>query len=138
MAVSVFLRAMKTQRTALLLIEANNNLVLTIEEMSREIRQGTNFNGPVNFLGNYIEFLDTMTGEQIKYEMKNGAIHKTVDGYSQQLTSSSIEITSFKAKVIQDPNFPSRILINITASPNSDILRNYITSIQTTVSSRII
>ena len=142
-SVSIFLRTLRTQKTALLLIEANNNLSLTIEEMSREIRESTDFkstdfNGPKDIFRSNIEFTDTMTGEFIKYDFINGAIFKTVNGVQQQLTSNAITITDFKIKLIQPANFPSRVLVSITASPNSDVLTNYTDNIQTTVSSRMI
>lgn len=139
MAVSIFLRTLKTQKTALLLIEDNNNLAFVVELMSVEMSSGINFcdsGCPLNT----IEFSDPM-GNRINYALSNGSIIKTItdpDGtvQNQQLTSDSIIITNFKTRLIQNPPAPPRVVLSIKGSPKSDVLKDYAISIQTTVSSR--
>ena len=137
-SVSIFLKTIRTQKTALMLIDAGNNLSLSVEEMAREMRQGINFSGPENIFGDYIEFTDAATGKRIRYEINNGALIERVDGVPQQLTSEGVKVTDFEVQLINNPNFPPRVFLNMSVAPNSDLLQNYKTQIQTTISSRLI
>lgn len=140
MSVTVFLRALKTQKSALLLMEANDNVALAVEEMAREVRSGIDFQSG----GNNLEFNDVITGSRISYALSNGAILKAIkfseeaDFIYQPITSNGIEIKKFNIILDDSPEYPPKITIVLSIVPRDPGLKNVSTNIQTSVSSRII
>lgn len=138
MAVTIFLRALKTQKSALLLMESNDNVALAIEGMAREIRSGINFQSS----GNDLEFLEVVSGNDIRYALSGGSLLKGVksqvdpDFNYQTITSEGVEVKSFRAILDNSPNYPPKATIIISISPKNDALKNVTSDIQTTVSSR--
>ena len=141
-SVSIYLRTLKVQQAALLLIESNDNLALTVEEMTRLIRGGINFQSSNS---NTLEFTDALTGVKIQYRLNGDSIEKgTQNGGNnfdfQRITSDAIKISDFKLLLNPSPinpaQFPPRVVISFLVSSKSDILQNVSTRIQTTASSR--
>lgn len=136
--VGIFIRTVKTQKIALLLIEANDNLASVVEQLTREIRVGTNFRSSA---GSF-EFINAR-GQEVRYQFSDGGILKGVKenpdaGFTfQKITADSIEIKRFSAPIILNfPNYSPRIIINISASAKGDVLRDIPIDVQTTVSAR--
>lgn len=140
MAVSIFLRALRTQKTALLLMEANDNASLIIEGMSLEIRPGINFKSN----GKDLEFSMATTGDFIRYQLKEDylekGVKKTIEGEFdyQRITPDSIGINDFRIFLGPTNNYPPRITVSLAASPKDEFLKDIAINIQTTISSRFI
>ncbi len=140
MSVTIFLRALKTQKSALLLMESNDNVALAIEGMAREIRVGTNFQTDVN--GNSLEFMEVGLGNSIKYVFSNGYLLKGVKSQAdsdfnyQRITSEGVEVKNFMVNLDNSPNYPPKVTLIISISPKNDALKNVTSNIQTTISSR--
>lgn len=142
--VNIFIRTVKTQKTALLLIEANDNLASTIEQMTLEARWGTNFKNiacDLKSTANSLEFINS-NGQEVKYYLANGSIFKEIKNEgSLQITADGIEIKRFAVSVSDcfgGRKYPPRIFVRISAAAKGEVLKDIPIDIQTTVSSRTV
>ncbi len=144
--VSIYLRSLETQKATLHLIGANDNLVLAVEEIARDIRNGTDFNEgdpncSNNGFGSGLEFT-IYTGEKFCYRFNGSdAIEKGVFNTSTgnfdflKITSDDIQISDFKIQKISGFSVP-RVVVFFAVSSKNGVLRGVKTYIQTTVSAR--
>lgn len=142
--VSIYLRSLQVQKSALHLIEANDNLVLAIEEMARDLRNGTDFkdSDPLcSNSGSGLEF-SIYTGETFCYRFDgSGTIEKGILNASSnnfdflKITSNDIQISDFNMQKLPGFLVP-RVVVSFAVSPKNDILQGVKTYIQTTVSAR--
>jgi prepilin-type N-terminal cleavage/methylation domain-containing protein len=126
-----FIRALRTQRSIVALIAANDNASLTLEQMAREIRTGSNFSSPsgaeLNFTNAY--------NESVVYQLNGNIIERN----SKPITASNVKINKLifylQGEQLGD-GYPPRITISLNISPNIPTIQNISTSFQTTVSGR--
>lgn len=128
-----FINAIRTQRTIVALMAANDNLALTLEQIAREIRTGYSFN---RISESELQFINA-NGETVTYRLNNEAIEKKIGeaGAYRKITAENVKITNFKVIVSQAP---ARITISLSISPMGQYLENISVPIQTTISSRAI
>lgn len=141
-AMGGFVRALRTQRQIVALINANSNISLVVEQISREIRTGYNFpsvSGPQSSL----DFTDAK-GNNVTYNYQNlaqgGIITRKVNaGVELQITPDNVNIRYLYFTLLNEPLFPPRITINIGLSPtaaSAPVVSENVTNIQTTISAR--
>ena len=147
-AVGGFIQAIANQRVVLKLNAATENMSLTLEQMMREMRVGTNFstNGQTIQFSHYD---NNGNPETIRYYLapapwdgSQQAIMETITdsngiSVSNPITADNVNVSYLKMDVsnLHTPG-PSRIgiTLGITASDRGISITNYI---QTTVSSRV-
>lgn len=137
-----FLSTLRTQRSIVSLIDANNNASLTLEQMAREMRTGFNFSlvSPkeiqfTNAYGNNVDYRLIVAADG------TGSIQKSDSsangGSFLKITSDTINVTNLKFSLIDlGVGFPPRITINLTIAPINVSLSGVSTVVQTTVSAR--
>ncbi len=150
-AVGGFLQALSNQRVALKLMAATDNLSLTLEQMNREMRVGTEF--IVGSNNSLIEFqrsdgeADNSGGKQIlvRYSLENNRIirfaralgNENDPGEVGPITADNVSVDYFSVNVIHNNN-PGPYLVNvvlgISAQDKNLKVTNYI---QSTISSRL-
>jgi len=146
-AIGGFVRALRTQRQVVALINANSNVSLVIEQIAREIRTGYNF-CESTCTPTSLNFTDAKN-HHIVYDylpsVGHGAITRQEDsGEVVPITADNVDIRYLNFTRLQDANSPSptdplyppRITINITLSPTAVGQVASETNIQTTVSAR--
>lgn len=146
-AVGGFIQAIANQRVVLKLNAATENMSLTLEQMMREMRVGTNFstNGQTIQFSHYDSNGNPETIEYYlapaPWDATQQAIMETITdnngiSTSNPITADNVNVSYFKTSVttLHTPG-PSRIgiTLGITASDRGISVTNYI---QTTVSSR--
>lgn len=135
--VGIFVVSLQTQRSAIVLVEAQDNLGLALEQMAREIRMGL-FDSSSNSLDfDEINFKNA-SGWKITYkfsEFEGGSIERCVDAECYPITSKNIKVENFYIRAI---NFggPYRITMKFIASSKDERLKDIRFNIQTTVSAR--
>lgn len=139
--IGIFLQAVKINKTALSLVEANDNLMIAIEEISRSVRQGVNFTELPNSKG--VQFTDALSGSEIIYQLNDeeNAIIKTVGPPSATpithvITPDTVKISGFQTVITTNSN-PKRVTVKFLAAPKGQ-LEQFTTRVQTTISSRFI
>ena len=142
-AMGGFVRALRTQRQVVALINANSNVSLVVEQLAREIRTGYNFPS-VSGAQTSLAFTDAK-GETITYAQGvaadgSGTITRQVnDGSPAQITADNVDIRYLNFTLLNSPNYPPRITITIGLSPSAasaPIVSENVTNIQTTISAR--
>lgn len=144
-AVGIFTRTIRIQRSLVYRMAVNNNAGLVLEQISRDIRTGHFFCGegadPCDEDGPSVNFIDHK-GRSVTYFLDgSGAISKTTEGVGTvALTASDIVVKYFNFRVTQidsDICNPWRITVRMRigsdeTDPAQDVL------LQTTVSSRVL
>lgn len=144
-AVGIFTRTIRIQRSLVYRMAVNNNAGLVLEQISRDIRTGYFFCGngadPCDEDGSSVSFIDHK-GRDVTYLLdENGAIAKTTAGAGTvALTAGDIVVKYFNFRVTQidsDICNPWRITIRMRigsdeTDPGQDVM------LQTTVSSRVL
>jgi four helix bundle protein len=134
-----FIRALRIQRAIVALIAANDNASLSIEQMAREIRTGTDFSSANSNL--------TFTNAksiQVTYQLNSETmtIERGEDGSNfKPITATNVKINklNFYLRGHQaGDGFPPRITVVLNAAPNIPTIQNISTNFQTTVSARLL
>lgn len=147
--VGIFLNALRTQRSLVALMAANDNASLALEQMMREIRTGSGFciasgNGcsasPVLLKGSAIRFTNASDATVIyQHDSANKTILRSGDGGVSFLaiTGNNVEIRNLNF-ILQtpDPVWPPRITLAIRVGLTDPNLASIANDIQTTVSAR--
>lgn len=132
-ATGAFIQALRSERRLVALMSVNNNVGLTLEQMTREIRTGYNFipgGGSLSF---------NSAAGPIAYSLVGGKVLRN----SQSVTADNVSVTSLNFIVAQDGqtigNFcgPWRVTIMMAVSAYPAVTNSAIT-LQTTASSRIL
>jgi prepilin-type N-terminal cleavage/methylation domain-containing protein len=136
MASGGFVRALRTQRSIVALIAANDNASLSLEQMAREIRTGSNF----SLSGNDLIFFNAYN-IQVTYRLNRSTniVEKGENGDFKPLTASNVKINVLKFYLtgqLAGDGFPPRITTILNASPNIPTTQNISANFQTTISAR--
>ena len=132
-----FVRALRTQRSIVALIAANDNVSLTIEQMTREIRTGSNFSlagDDLNFSNaNNVQVMYRLNGSTNVIERnENGADFKPITATNVRIN----KLNFYLRGQLAGDGYPPRVTIVINISPNIPTIQNINASFQTTVSAR--
>ena len=141
-AVGGFIRALRTQRTIVGLMAANDNASLTLEQMAREMRTGYHF---VKISDTELQFVNA-NNMVVFYRLESGAIERgTEDAFLRRtykkITADNVRIVNFKINLLGDRSgdgYPPRITISFSVTGISKYLENVSTDVQTTISSRVL
>ncbi len=132
-AMGGFVRALSTNRESLNLMAANSNASAVIEQMTREIRTGSNFViNPDDSLS-----FDNAEGLFITYGFSGNQIIRDdgVDG-NQNITDSNIFVEYLKFKsLLEGQNYPHRIQVNLGLRPRDSDPNSGLIHLQTSISS---
>ena len=132
-----FIRALRTQRAIVALIAANDNANLSIEQIAREIRTGSNF----SLTGNDLNFSNA-NNIQVIYRLNSSTniIERNENGADfKPLTATNVRINKLNFYLqgqLAGDGYPPKITIIINISPNIPTIQNISTNFQTTVSAR--
>ena len=130
----VFINSLNTQRAVLALMAANDNASLTIEQISREIRTGSQFQ--TNAIGDRLDFVSA-GGNSVMYQLQNGAIIRN----GEAMTASNVRIDYLLFKLqgeVPDDRKSTRVTINLGVSAMGKGLTGFLTNIQTTIAVRLL
>lgn len=136
-----FIQILKTQRTSVSLIAANNNTALTLEAMTKEIRTGKGFSIESNGDTNDLLFTNAQ-GLAVAYRWNSTAkaLEKSVDGTNfKKLTADNVLINSASFTLFQgsaDKPFPPRVTITLAASATGLSFNTSVINLEMTVSGR--
>jgi prepilin-type N-terminal cleavage/methylation domain-containing protein len=138
-----FIQALRSQRALVALMAANDNASLALEQMSREIRLGYNFQ--TNVSRDALTFVNAYN-EIVTYRLRNQAIERgtgnVLSGMTfYPLTSGIARIDSIQFRLAGERSgdgSPPRITINLLVGARGRGLENIAVRIQTTVSARLI
>jgi len=158
LAVAVFVSALRSQRFLTKLMAVNNNAGLVLEQMAREMRTGYKFVGsascsPLISFSNSQDTDSTGTGDATtEYRLVNGSIQRTESGAADSSKNGTVTLTASNA-VVRDLCFrvvqysgngspqecnPPRIVLTMRVGANGAGASVPDTSLETTVSSRIL
>jgi prepilin-type N-terminal cleavage/methylation domain-containing protein len=131
-----FIRSLRTQRATTGMMAINDNASLTLEQMMREIRTGSNFTTTGDSQLNFTN----AAGQMVIYKLENEAIKRGVGVVAPEpITAANVKIRMLKFSLMgQNPGdgMPPRITISMSVGSNYRDLENVVTNIQTTVSAR--
>jgi prepilin-type N-terminal cleavage/methylation domain-containing protein len=133
-ASTVFIQSLRTQRSIVALMAANDNASLSIEQMMREIRIGSNFT--TNMEKTELSFVSQRKGNVVYRWNKD---EKTIERNGVALTSKNVAVEYLYFDLFgAGPNdgASTRAVIRLGVSSNEERATDIITNIQTTVSSR--
>ena len=129
MAVGIFVITLRSQRAAVALMEVNDNASLTLEQMMREMRTGSNFNN----IGNGIYFTSA-SGHVVYYHLNGNYIERaedSVDNYTK-ITADDINVKELSFNI--KSSSPPLIVINISVGSTSSYIQGVLVNVQTSVS----
>lgn len=128
----VFINSLKTQRAVLALMAANDNASLTIEQISRQIRTGSEFQ--TNGSGDRLDFVSA-GGNPVFYQLQSGAIIRN----GEAITAGNVKIEYLLFKLqgeVPDDRKSTRVTINLGVNAVGKGLTGFTTNIQTTIAVR--
>ena len=135
-----FIRVLRTQRAIVELMAVNDNTVLTLEQMAREIRTGYNFS---KISETELQFVNSYN-LVVFYRLNEGVIERGIEDVFLQrtykkITADNVKVINFGINLLgSNPGdgFPPRITIGLSVTGKSKYLENISTNIQTTISAR--
>lgn len=139
--VNIFIGSLKTQRSMVALMLANDSASLVLEQMAREIRTGENFSIPSGVSGDELRFKNA-NGQNVVYKFNAEAIERGVGGLEPvPITGKNVNITRLNFNLVHQftgfgQNWPPRITITLEVKSKNLELQSISTAIQTTVSAR--
>lgn len=127
----VFIRSLRTQRSLVSLMAANDNASQTLEQMTREIRTGTAFTAS----GSRLSFTN-YTDATVSYDLVNGRLERN----GKALTASNVLVKYLAfiargAEVGDGVSTRVTILLGISARGK---MESFITRLQTTIAARVL
>lgn len=129
-----FVRSLRTQRSIVALMAANDNASLTIEKISREIRTGFNFS--TNAAKTELNFIEERAGA-VKYSFNED--EGTIERNGIPVTSGNVKVNYLIFNLMgaaPDDGQATRVTIQLGVGALERSVENVITRLQTTVSSR--
>lgn len=140
-----FIRSLRTQRQASAFAYVNDNLSTVIEQMTREIRTGSDicFNTTSCANQSTLSFVNA-SGKTVTYCLVNNAIERSASSgcsAGNEITGSKVYVSYLKFIIATNgtgDGYPPRVTILIGARPNDPSSSIFNVNMQTTVSSRII
>ncbi len=139
-ASGTFVQALRTQRAAVELIAVNDNVNLSLEQITREIRVGNNFSRPS---ADSLQFVNAY-GKNVIYRLNPdiNVIEKSVDGGSfEAVTATNVAIrrlTFMVSGIGAGDSFQPRITIAVSVGGRTKFLEGTVTNLETTISPRIL
>lgn len=139
-AIGGFIQALSNQRVVLKLMAATDNMSMSLEQITREVRVGKLFSQ----IPNGFQFERYPTGDTpmvYRYELDNGKIKRTVsneDGSNQAvdyITADNVVVSYFNVIIDSSGQPKVTLTIGVTAQDKALEITNYI---QSTISSRLI
>lgn len=149
-----FVQALRTQRQVAALIAANNNVSMVIEQITREVRTGSNFcrtddNTPTchNVSGNLANGPNTSdlvfinaNGVPVSYSLVNGSIARVENnGTPEFITGSNVSVKYLNFVLsgnLSGDGWSPRVTIVLGISAKESGVSGSVISLQTTVSAR--
>lgn len=144
-ATGSFIKAIRTQKAIINLMDVNNNASFVLEQMAREIKTGYNFTGKDADAD--LKFVN-QKNMVVWYRLNNNIIERasknetsgllTINDY-KKITADNVKIVSFNIIILGNnagDGYPPRITISLSVSSTGKYLENILTNIQTTVSAR--
>ncbi len=126
-----FVRSLRTQRSLVALMAANDNASQTLEQMTREIRTGTAFAAT----GSRLAFTNA-TGDAVVYDFTGSRIERN----GKALTASNVLVTYLRFSVrgaeVGD-GISTRVTVFLGVSAKGK-MESFVTRLQTTVASRVL
>ncbi|MCX6703020.1 MAG: prepilin-type N-terminal cleavage/methylation domain-containing protein [Candidatus Wolfebacteria bacterium] len=146
-AAGSFVRAIRTQRAIVALMEANDNMNSALEQMSRELRVGSEFK---DFSGGFGVAFKNAADKDVVYYIEDSAVKRRVGNSSgEKITADSIEVKRLSVSLCGkgvngsdvkcyggSSDYPPRITIDLSVAPRNTYFENFSFDIQTTVSAR--
>lgn len=132
-----FIQILRAQRMMVSLISANNNAVLTLEEISREIRTGKNFEKN----GEELKFTNAR-GEDVSYRLNSNEKvleKKTGTGEFKKLTADDVLVSRFSSIIFKGDSgaqFLPRITVLISVGASGLPFETPIINLQSSISAR--
>jgi prepilin-type N-terminal cleavage/methylation domain-containing protein len=126
-----FIRSLRTQRQLTSLMAANDNASQTLEQMTREIRTGTDFTAS----GSRLSFTND-AGEVIAYDLAGGRIERN----GRPLTASNVLVTylAFSTRgATPGDGLSTRVTVMMGVSARGK-MESFVTRLQTTVAARVL
>jgi len=130
-ASGVFVRSLRTQRSLVALMAANDNASQALEQMTREIRTSTAF----KISGSRLSFTNA-TDDFVTYDIVGGRIERN----GKALTASNVLVRylSFIARGEEvGDGISTRITVRLGVSARGK-MESFITRLQTTVAARVL
>lgn len=90
--IPIFINISRSYRAIAGFINAQNNLKFVLQLMTLEIKEGTNYQ---KLSDSGFSFIN-QDGEEIKYQLKNNVIEKSVNGTTHPLTDNRLKVKDFK------------------------------------------
>ncbi len=118
--IPIFINISRSYRAIAGFINAQNNLRFVLELMTREIKEGTNYQKPSYGVFSFIN----QDGEKIKYQLKNYVIERSVNGMTYPLTDKRLEVKDFDVILFcqnNDLTCQPRVTFIIKIEPASEI-----------------
>ncbi len=129
-----FVRALRSQRAIVSLIAINDNASLTLEQMAREIRTGTDFQSVDS---ESLEFISAR-GQAISYQLNDGKIERREDnGLFLPITATNVYVDRLGFRVVKQDEGSTleipRITIVMRVGSKARDVDQVFTNLQTTV-----
>ena len=134
-ASTVFVQSLRAQRSIVALMAANDNASLSLEQMMREIRTGSNF--LTNNDQTELVFFSQRQKDEVTYYWNK--TEETIEKNGVALTSKNVAVKYLYFDLFgAGPNdsASTRVVIRLGVSSNEKQAVDIITNLQTTVSSR--
>ena len=137
-ASATFVQALRTQRQVVGLMAANDNASLTLEQMAREIRTGTQFALPGASGNEGIELkFQNADDVTVHYRLNNSVIEREADGRTFPITGNNVQVSTLAFHLVHNEiDWPPRITITLSVAPVASTLQAIVTNLQTTASGR--
>lgn len=130
-ASGVFVRSLRTQRSLVALMAANDNASQALEQMTREIRTGTAFTAS----GSRLSFTNA-ADEPVAYDLAGGRIERN----GKALTASNVLVhyLSFAVRGAEvGDGLSTRVTVFLGVSAKGR-LESFVTRLETTVAARVL
>lgn len=131
---AVFVKSLRSQRAIVAMVLANDNTFLTLEQMARDMRVGSNF----VIVNDQIDFKNPR-GEGISYRYRDNSIERSVNAAAyEKITADNVDITDFRIyRMGEAPGdgAPTRVTLSLRVGAK-DGDQNFYTEIQTTTTVR--
>lgn len=137
---SIFIQTLNLQRRALLIQQAEEDLVFVLEAMAREIRVSKICPQTGQCASSSVLDIDHPVNGQIQYNLAGGVIHRVDDGVDTILSSSAVKFAKLEFRVSGTANNDDkqpRVTIIVFANASNTTLQSEIKA-QTTVSQRFL
>lgn len=137
--IPIFINISRSYRMIAGFINAQNNLRFSLELMTREIKEGTNYSNPSQGVFSFTN----QDNEEVKYQLANNVIQRSVNGTVYPLTDSRLKVSDFKV-ILYCPNNNStcqpRVTFIIKIEPasktESEKFSSFSFTLQTSISQR--